>query len=390
MNVAFRAICSRCRRPESVCYCAHVTPLATRTRVVLLQHPRERDVPINTARIAALCLPSAELHVGVTFDEKLIEDPDRPPALLWPGPDAIDITTAPPTSPITLVVVDGTWWQARKLVRANPALARLPRYAFRPEHPSDYRIRKEPQDEYVSTIEALVHVLGVLEGDRERFGAMLAPFRAMVDAQLAFAAAGKGRHRPRAQKEKRAPSDPKSRIPTLVRERPNDLVCVHGEANGWPYRSAERLTSPEELVQWVACRVATGETFEAFVAPKKALAPHTTRHLRVDEARLRNGGTPEDLVERWHAFIRPTDVVCGWGTYGPRLLKALGGSFGAAFVDIRNAAHVMASAKMGTIDAYFEPFGISPPSDEAITCRGRAGLRLAQLVALVRSFATSS
>jgi len=363
-----------------------VTPLATKTRVVLLQHPRERDVPINTARIAALCLPSAELHVGVTFDPKLIEDPLRPPALLWPGDDAIDISQAPPASPITLVVVDGTWWQARKLVRANPVLAKLPRYAFRPEEPSNYRIRKEPQDEYVSTIEALVHVLGILEGDRERMNAMLAPFRAMVDAQLAFAATGRGRHTLRERKPKRAPSDPRTRVPAILRERPNDIVCVHGEANGWPYRSPERHASPEELVQWVACRVATGETFEQFVAPKKDLAPHTTRHLRVDEARLRAGGTPAQLLDAWSAFIRPTDVVCGWGTYGPRLLKALGGSFGASFVDIRSAAHVMASAKMGTIDAYFDPFGITPPTEDEIHCAGRAGLRLAQLAALVRAF----
>jgi hypothetical protein len=178
-------------------------------------------------------------------------------------------------------------------------------------------------------------------------------------------------------------------VPAAVRERPGDLVCVHGEANGWPYRSAERLTSPEELVHWVACRVATGETFEAFVAPTKDLAPHTTRHLRVDADRLRSGGTTDALLVAWKEFVRPTDIVCGWGTYGPRLLKELGGSFGESFVDIRNVAHVMASAKMGTIDAYFAPFGIAPPSDDEIAGEGRAGLRLAQLVALVRSFASS-
>src|SRR6185437_11532742 len=91
--------------------------------------------------------------------------------------------------PITLVVVDGTWSQARKLVRLNPAMAALPRYAFRPSRPSEYRIRREPSEECVSTLEALIHVLGVLEGDRERFLPMMLPFRAMVDAQVAFAAA---------------------------------------------------------------------------------------------------------------------------------------------------------------------------------------------------------
>ena len=39
-----RDVCGRCRRPSSGCYCAHVTPIDTQTRLILLQHPRERDV----------------------------------------------------------------------------------------------------------------------------------------------------------------------------------------------------------------------------------------------------------------------------------------------------------------------------------------------------------
>src|SRR6185437_3459769 len=179
-------------RPEVVCYCRHIQPLQTRTRVVLLQHPRERDVPISTAHMASLCLPDAELHVGVHWRgsaalSRALSDPARPAALLYPGPGAIDVVKSPPPSPVTLVVVDGTWSQTRKLVRENPEIAALPRYAFTPPAPSEYRIRKEPHETYVSTIEALVHVLGALEGEPERYRALLLPFRAMVEVQLAYA-----------------------------------------------------------------------------------------------------------------------------------------------------------------------------------------------------------
>jgi DTW domain-containing protein YfiP len=166
MNAEPRAVCGRCRRPESVCYCRHVTTLETKTRVVLLQHPRERDVAFGTAHMASLCLAGAELHVGVKFGgspalTRALSDPERPAILLYPGEGAIDVSEDPPKGPVTLVVVDGTWWQARKVVRQNPELAALPRYSFRPPRPSEYRIRREPEEEYVSTIEALVHVLGV-------------------------------------------------------------------------------------------------------------------------------------------------------------------------------------------------------------------------------------
>jgi DTW domain-containing protein len=184
-----RAVCLDCRRPASFCYCATLPKLATRTRVVLLQHPRERDVGIGTARMASLCLPNSELHVGVYWQgtsvlRRATADPSRPAALLYPGKDAVDIAVAPPSSPITLIVVDGTWWQSKQIVRENPELAALPRYAFTPPVPSQYRIRREPKPNYVSTIEALVYALGFLEGDTERFHAMLAPFRAMIDAQI--------------------------------------------------------------------------------------------------------------------------------------------------------------------------------------------------------------
>src|SRR6185503_3669401 len=105
-------------------------------------------------------------------------------ALLFPGNGARDVLGDRPSGPITLIVVDGTWSQAKNLARDNAILQALPRLAFAAPEPSQYRIRKEPNAEYVSTIEALMHVLGALEGEPERFRALLEPFRTMVDNQL--------------------------------------------------------------------------------------------------------------------------------------------------------------------------------------------------------------
>src|ERR1700722_5104347 len=111
-----RAVCPRCRRPASVCYCAHLSSIETKTRVLLLQHPRERDMAIGTARMATLCLPNAELAVGVRWEDspvltRALSDPERPAVLLYPGPGAIDVATDPPAGPVTLIVIDGTWSQ---------------------------------------------------------------------------------------------------------------------------------------------------------------------------------------------------------------------------------------------------------------------------------------
>ena len=112
---------------------------------------------------------------------RALSDPARPPILLYPGAGAIDIVRSPPRGPVTLVVVDGTWAQTKKVVTSNPNLAALPRYAFVPSRPSEYRIRREPNATSVATIEALVHALTALEGDR--FEDLLAPFRFVRDGQ---------------------------------------------------------------------------------------------------------------------------------------------------------------------------------------------------------------
>ena len=67
-----------------VCYCAALPRIETTTKIVILQHPRERDMPIGTARMASLCLPSAQLHVGVRWGEhpalsRALGDATHPP-----------------------------------------------------------------------------------------------------------------------------------------------------------------------------------------------------------------------------------------------------------------------------------------------------------------------
>ncbi|MSP23977.1 MAG: DTW domain-containing protein [Myxococcales bacterium] len=380
-----RVVCGQCRRPESVCYCRHITPVPTATRIVLLQHPRERDMAIGTARMASLCLPNSELHVGLDWRQspalaRALTDPAQPAALLYPGPGAIDVGQHPPSSPVTLVVVDGTWSQTRKLLRTNPALGALPRFAFVPPTPSEYRIRRPPNDAYVSTIEALVHVLGALEGDAARFHSLLTPFRAMVDMQLACIL---GKHQGRV----RHPRSPKPRLldlPAALARGAHELVCVVGEANAWPYRYPERdRAHPDELIQWSAHRIGTGESFEMVLAPRNPLSPRTANHIQLPEEQLRSGFAMTQLFEEWRGFVRDTDVICSWGHYATGLFADEGGVLPEARLDLRQIARTFLKGKVGTAEELSARIGTVPQSGLGL---GRCGMRLAQLVGLVRHF----
>jgi DTW domain-containing protein len=392
-----RPLCPSCRRPPRVCYCAALPRLPTRTRVVILQHPRERDMPIGTARMASLCLPQSSLHVGVRWDGHpelagLLSDAARPPILLYPAAGARDILTDPPPGPVTLVVVDGTWSQAKTVVRDNAILGQLPRYAFTAPAPSQYRIRREPRDEYVSTIEALMYVLGALEGDAAAFRSLLEPLRAMVDAQLA---ACEGT--PRFRKRRRVPGENGPRIPAVVRARFEDLVCVVGEANAWPFRDGVQRY-PDELVHWVAERVATGERRSILAAPAHPLSPSTSFHTELDEPTLRSGGSQAELLTAALGFLRPRDIVCGWGHHSANLLVAAGATLPQPRLDLRAALQRLVNTKIGTIDDVGARLakareGAAPdPLEDTLgaapveVAPGRAGRRLAVLTELVRSW----
>jgi DTW domain-containing protein YfiP len=59
-----RPQCPICQRPLSHCLCSLIPDLASRTQVLLLQHPSEAGHALNTARLVALGLKTAELRVG--------------------------------------------------------------------------------------------------------------------------------------------------------------------------------------------------------------------------------------------------------------------------------------------------------------------------------------
>ena len=59
--------CARCGKPLWACVCDRVHPLAAKTRVLILQHPKEDDVVLGTARIVTTALGSAKIVVGLSW-----------------------------------------------------------------------------------------------------------------------------------------------------------------------------------------------------------------------------------------------------------------------------------------------------------------------------------
>lgn len=182
-----RPQCPRCLRPQTHCLCPLIPSLDSRTRVLLLQHPGEVNHALNTARLAALGLTSAELIVGEVFEDlpALLNRPGYQARLLFPADDAQPMQAySESDEPLLLVVPDGTWRKARKMLHLNPLLAALPRVTLAAGRVSRYRLRKAPGPGALSTIEAIVQALQTLEPSAS-FEPLLKPFEALIEGQIA-------------------------------------------------------------------------------------------------------------------------------------------------------------------------------------------------------------
>ncbi len=209
--------CYRCFRPIKSCRCGEIVPVDTGVKFVFLMHPKEAyKQKTGTGRLTALSLKDAEIIIGIDFTDnarlnELISGangtfaPDGSagygegaqyfPVVLYPSKDAY-FTDSPEFrgaiggKKLLVIVVDATWFFARKMVFLSKNLHTLPKLSFRKEYRSDFKFKKQPEEAYLSTIESTYYLAeelkaaGIVRADAELCG-LMETFRDMVDYQLA-------------------------------------------------------------------------------------------------------------------------------------------------------------------------------------------------------------
>lgn len=181
-----RQRCQRCLRPLAHCLCSLIPSLSSRTQVLVVQHPDETKHALNTARFVALGLQNAQWVIAETVDnlEQYLQQPGYRACVLFPGEQAQALSAYQATElPLLLVVPDGTWRKARKILHCNPLLAALPRVTLPLGLSSRYRLRKAPSEDALATVEAVHYALSILEPEQD-FSALLQPFEALIAGQI--------------------------------------------------------------------------------------------------------------------------------------------------------------------------------------------------------------
>jgi DTW domain-containing protein YfiP len=163
--------CNKCGLPKINCICDKARKIETNAKIWVLSTEKEFYRPSNTARLLELTNPhSTEIFLWerTKKPEKLIEnisDERYETYLLFPVEDEeaqrrkveYENTGKIPA----FILIDGTWKEARKILRKSDYLNKLPRISLEPSFKSQYDLRRGAAEGNLCTIEAAVEVLKI-------------------------------------------------------------------------------------------------------------------------------------------------------------------------------------------------------------------------------------
>ncbi len=158
-----------------LCACALAPKIAVRTQVLLVMHTKEWRRSSNTGHLLRLSTDQVKIRIhgreGELADARdWVDGTVTRPVVLYPGDDSVKLSRelARPEGdprPLTLIVPDGTWSQARHIVKRVKGLDAFPRVTLPRLAEVMQRPRKNHFDDRMSTYEALAQALAVLEDD---------------------------------------------------------------------------------------------------------------------------------------------------------------------------------------------------------------------------------
>ncbi len=187
-------------RPSISCICKYTNPIQTKTRFIILMHPKEYKKERNgTGHMTKLQLENSEIIVGIDFTNnarvnEILNNEKSTSFLLYPGKENFNLSIRKSSEVISFMgdnphifILDGTWPCARKMLKLSKNLQKLKRVSFDNKLKSKFIIKQQPAPLCLSTIESVYTVLNLLKaGDVEQCETkdFLIPFEKMIEYQV--------------------------------------------------------------------------------------------------------------------------------------------------------------------------------------------------------------
>ena len=198
-TLEFRGKCYRCNRPKSSCMCQYIHSIPTNTQFIILMHPKEHQKTKNgTGYLTHLSLPNSKVFRGIDFSNhtqinQLLNDQKNECYILYPSSNSINLSNQKmkkTDKQRVVFIIDSTWACSRKILRLSHNLQHVPTISFQNNQKSNFKIKTQPKDYCLSTIESTLIVIKLLneqkiENIKEKdLNGFLKPFKQMVKYQL--------------------------------------------------------------------------------------------------------------------------------------------------------------------------------------------------------------
>ena len=179
--------------------CGYINAIDTDTKFIILMHPKEfKKVKNNTGFFTHLSLKNSEVFIGIDFSNhkrinEIIATHDS--YILFPSADAVNLSEESTDliinrdKPMAIFLIDSTWACTKKMFTLSKNLNQLRHMSFTTEKTSQYKIKEQPENNYLSTIESTLVVLELLnkrsvENIKEsELKGFLNPFFKMIEYQ---------------------------------------------------------------------------------------------------------------------------------------------------------------------------------------------------------------
>jgi len=161
--------CGVCRVGESFCICSVRPSIELPFDLVLLSNPEEFIKPTNTAQLIATSSPQAKIIEWKRKEPSVsllntLKAPEVYPFVLNPIETALTFAEAnlfnlKKGSKITLILLDGTWKQSRKMYSHSDYLKNCPALKLETTTQSEYQLRNQSDPFRLSTVETVIEAL---------------------------------------------------------------------------------------------------------------------------------------------------------------------------------------------------------------------------------------
>ena len=194
-----REKCYECFRPKKSCMCQYIQKIDTQTQFVIIMHPKEfKKTKNNTGRFTHQSLPNSQIFVGIDFNNndiinELINDENNSCYVLYPGDDSVKLnhqTIQQENKTNVIFIIDSTWPCSNKILAVSKNISALPKVSFVHDKSSAYKIKTQPNEYCLSTIESTLCILELLNKheieniSQESLDNFLVPFHKMVEYQI--------------------------------------------------------------------------------------------------------------------------------------------------------------------------------------------------------------